>query len=600
MSLRLKLLAAQLPLMLTLVASIAVGGWMASELSANSQRILQDNYRSVLAAQRMMDDGDRINEGLLLELDAARGEEGRAQIAHYRPLFEQELSVQQHNITEPGEKETTAALTAACGKWLPSLDPPPASLDEYLAHAGPALDEVKKQAQAILDLNQDAMVRKSKQAKNDGEQSRTVLILVSLLGLALAVSASTALTSRLLRPLSVLSQAARRIGEGDLAARAVVAGRDEIAKLAQELNTMAERISTYRQSSLGDLLEAQQTAQATIDALPDPVLVLRPAGDLLHVNRAAESVLQVSVEKGLTALDPVVRGACDVIHVHVVGGRGVWAPRGLADALRLVTAEGERHLLPYGAPVYGEEGQIGGTAIVLQDVTRLVRFEELRSNLVATVAHELRTPLTSLRMAIHLLTESKVGELTARQADLVYAAREECERLQSTIDELLDLSRIQSGRIELRKATVKPDEAVLRAVADHQAAAKGAGVELRAAVLPGLPELQADPERLHLVFSNLLSNAIRHAPKGTTVGVSAKVADGFVRFEVADQGPGLAREYHQVVFEKYFQLPGAPGGGAGLGLFIAREVVQAHGGAIGVESELGKGATFWFTLPLKG
>lgn len=600
MSLRLKLLLAQLPLMLTLVASIAVGGWMASELSANSQRILQDNYRSVLAVQRMMDYGDRINEGLLLQLTEGRAAEGKAQIAHFRPLFDQELSVQQHNITEPGEKATTEALTRAYDKWVESLETVPTSLDEYLAHAGPALTEVRKEAQAILDLNQDAMVRKSKQAKNDGEQSRTLLILVSLLGLALAVSASTALTTRLLRPLSVLSQAARRIGEGDLAARAVVAGRDEIAQLAAELNTMAERISTYRQSSLGDLLEAQQTAQATIDALPDPVLVLRPAGDLLHVNRTAESMLQVSVEKGLSALDPAVRGACDVIHAHVVGGRGAWAPRGLADALRLMAAEGERYLLPYGAPVYGEEGQIGGTAIVLQDVTRLVRFEELRSNLVATVAHELRTPLTSLRMAIHLLTESKVGELTARQADLVYAAREECERLQSTIDELLDLSRIQAGRIELRKSAVRPDVAVERAVADHKAAASGAGVELKAQVLPGLPELQADPERLHLVFSNLLSNAIRHAPKGSTVIVSAKVTDGVVRFEVADQGAGLAREYQQVVFEKYFQLPGAPGGGAGLGLFIAREVVQAHGGQIGVESEQGKGATFWFTLPLKG
>jgi signal transduction histidine kinase len=135
------------------------------------------------------------------------------------------------------------------------------------------------------------------------------------------------------------------------------------------------------------------------------------------------------------------------------------------------------------------------------------------------------------------------------------------------------------------------------ALESQRSAAAARQVSLRAEALPGLPAVQADVDRVQLVFSNLLSNAIRHSPEGATVTVRARAADGGVRFEVVDTGPGIPKAYQQAVFEKYFQLPGAPPGGAGLGLFIAREIVQAHGGEIGVESEPGKGSAFWFRLP---
>jgi signal transduction histidine kinase len=200
----------------------------------------------------------------------------------------------------------------------------------------------------------------------------------------------------------------------------------------------------------------------------------------------------------------------------------------------------------------------------LQDVTRLRRFEELRNDLVATVAHEFRTPLTSLRMAVHLLSEEAVGPLTRKQADLMFAAREECDRLQSIVDELLDLSRIQADRIELRTSELDPEE-LIRAV-------------------------------VQLVLDNLISNAIKYGPEGATITVRAAQHGDTMRIEVADHGPGIPADYLQAVFEKYVRVPGAPKGGAGIGLYIAREIVRAHGGDIGVDSEPGKGATFWFTV----
>jgi signal transduction histidine kinase len=303
------------------------------------------------------------------------------------------------------------------------------------------------------------------------------------------------------------------------------------------------------------------------------------------------------VESGLHALEPALRGVLQQALEHVAAGKGAYLPSGLDGALRVATAQGDRHFLLRATPLYAEEGDVAGTTVVLQEVTRLLRVEELRNHLVATVAHEFRTPLTSLQMAVHLLTEERIGPLTERQADLVYAAREDCERLQATVDELLDLSRIQAGRMELRLRDVEAEALVSEAAQAQGGLAEKREIELRSEVLPGSGSVRADADRIQLVLGNLLQNAIRHSPAGATVAIRTASSKASVRFEVVDRGPGIPAEYQHAIFEKYFQLPGTPAGGAGLGLFIASEIVAAHGGEIGVASEAGKGSAFWFTLP---
>jgi signal transduction histidine kinase len=302
-------------------------------------------------------------------------------------------------------------------------------------------------------------------------------------------------------------------------------------------------------------------------------------------------------EQALLGADPAVREVVDAVRQHVVGGHGAFVPHGLEEAVRVSTPDGDRHLLARGTAVYNEGGAVVGVTVALQDVSRLMRFDELKNNLVATVAHEFRTPLTSLRMAIHLCTEEVVGPLTEKQADLLHAAREDCERLQSIVDELLDLSRIQSGRVDLRPVPLDVEALVRDAIDAQRPAAAQRGVELRSEVLPGSGQVLADPERAQLVFTNLLSNAIRHSPQGGVVSVGATGAGDTVRFDVKDAGPGVPHEYQAAIFEKFFRLPGTPNGVAGLGLFIAKELVQAHGGEIGLDSEPGRGSVFWFTLP---
>jgi len=241
---------------------------------------------------------------------------------------------------------------------------------------------------------------------------------------------------------------------------------------------------------------------------------------------------------------------------------------------------------------------VSGAAVVLQDVTRLRRVDELKNDLVATVAHEFRTPLTSLRMAIHLCVEEAAGPVTEKQADLLQAARQDCERLQSIVDDLLDLSRIQAGRIDLVRRPLAPRDLLEDAAGAARDAAEGAGVTLAVHAEGVEAPVAADPERLALILSNLVSNALRHTPRGGAVTLSAAPAGQAVRFEVADTGEGIPREYLDRIFERYFRVPGRRAGGVGLGLYLVRELVQAHGGAVGVESTPGQGSRFWFTLPV--
>jgi len=601
-TLRGKLLAAQAPLALVLVVFGVASTRAITALGGSPELILKDNYRSVLAAERMMEALERLQAQALAR---ATGRKEDPAAGDQASRFEAELAAQEGNITEPGEEEATRRLRTRWAEYRSAFQalaaaPPAARTARYFGELEPLARGVRDAANEVLALNQDAMARKSDRARRAAERNVTLVALLTVAALVLGLLSSLALTARLLRPLGLLAMTVRRIGEGDLEARARVDGKDEIAGLAGEFNTMADRLAQYRRSSLGELLQAQQASQAAIDSLPDPVLVLDPSGAILNLNGAAEAMLRRGGGDGsasLASLDPALRAVVERVRQHVVSGRGAYVPRGFEEAVRVASPEGDRHLLPRATPLYSEQGGVVGATIVLQDVTRLMRFDELKNDLVATVAHEFRTPLTSLRLAIHLCADEVVGPLTEKQADLMAAAREDCERLQGIVDDLLDLSRIQSGRMALKVERLDAGALLEGAEAALRAAVEAGGLAVDRDVPDPAPAVQADRERAQLVLTNLLANAVRHTPPGGRVHLSARADGDVVRFEVRDTGEGIAREHLDRVFEKFYRVPGARSGGVGLGLYISREIVHAHGGAMGVESAPGSGSTFWFTLP---
>jgi signal transduction histidine kinase len=241
--------------------------------------------------------------------------------------------------------------------------------------------------------------------------------------------------------------------------------------------------------------------------------------------------------------------------------------------------------------------QPAGVVLVLSDVTRQRHQDEMKSGVISTVSHQLKTPLTSVRMALHLLLEEKVGPLTEKQAELLVAAREEADRLDRILEELLDIGRIVSGKAPMELRPVPPQKMVSEAVEPYRSAARDGGVSLAVALPDDLPRVWVDPGQIAHVFANLLSNALKYTPPGGTISISAKEEGEVVRFRISDTGVGIPDRYLPRIFEQFFRVPDqGTGTGVGLGLAIVKDIVEAHGGTVAVESREGKGSAFFFSL----
>ena len=602
MTFRRRILLSQLPL----TAALLLVGGMAmrtvSRLGVSAERILQENYRSALAAERMREALDSLDRDALLR---ALGRTPPERDAVLRDGFEAELSLQTANITEAGEATATGRLRSAWKDYQRARALAASAADPSSAFAGQVLEQsngVRAAAEEILALNQAAMVRKSGLARSTAQRLLLFMAGTTLVALVLGFVASTGLIAKTVRPLTALTHTVRRFGEGHLAARARSTGEDELAALGREFNTMAERLERYQKSTLGELLQAQQATQAAIDSLPDPVVVLDRGGAVLNLNRSAEGLFRLDAGGGVDEPLPTLPGLpgerLEAVRAHVLAGHGPYVPRGFEEAVTVEGAGGPRRLLPRATALRSAEGEISGIALVLQDVTRLVRIDELRNDVVSTVAHEFRTPLTSLQMAIHLCGDRAAGPLTEEQAELMAGARQDCDRLLALVDDILDLSRIQAGKIEIESRPANAGALLARAGAAAEPSARAKEITLEVMPSDGELSVLADAERVDVVLANLVGNAVRHTPAHGRIALRVARVGAAARFEVQDTGPGIPLAHRERIFERFFQIPGGARGGLGLGLYISREIVQAHGGAMGIESEEGRGSTLWFTLPL--
>jgi NtrC-family two-component system sensor histidine kinase KinB len=234
---------------------------------------------------------------------------------------------------------------------------------------------------------------------------------------------------------------------------------------------------------------------------------------------------------------------------------------------------------------------------ILSDITQQAQQDDLKRGVISTVSHQLKTPLTSVRMAIHLLLEEDLGGLTEKQAEVLIAAEEDAERLHRILEDLLDIGRIEAGKAPMDFQPVSPHILALDAAEPFRSACQDCGVSMVVELPDDLPEVWADPTRVSHVFANLFSNALKYTDPGGAITLSAEADEEYVRFSVADTGKGIPERYLQTIFEQFFRIPGQESGsGAGLGLAIAKEIVEAHGGTIKAESREAEGSTFTFSL----
>lgn len=400
------------------------------------------------------------------------------------------------------------------------------------------------------------------------------LVLVGILSLFLSMGMT--------RPLRRMRDAAHAMAQGDLDVRVRMFRDDELGELGGALDSLAGEL----RRRLGQLEEEREEMDALIDSMAEGVLAVGPDGTLRRTNPAARAMfdLDEKVEglrpEGIARRQPFLR----VVERARTGEEVPPTELTLDD----------RHLLATARPL-----PQGGAVLVFLDTTELHRLEGVRRDFVANASHELKTPLTVIRGNAETLQDEDLPPETRRR--FVAALRANAERLQTILDDLLDLSRIESGGWTPVSREISVDEVARHAWESFSDAAQEKGVGFEVAVAEDARGLEADPGALGQIFQNLFSNALRYTPAGGRILVRARaVANGDVQIEVQDSGAGIASTHLDRMFERFYRVDPARSraeGGTGLGLAIVRHLVERHGGHVEAESELGRGTTIRLTLP---
>jgi two-component system, NtrC family, sensor histidine kinase KinB len=608
MTLRQRLLLTLTPLVVLFALLGGAGILLLYRVGARIDRILRENYDSVTYMVELNEALERIDSSFNLAL---LGQEETAREMYERnwKKYQDNLLAERHNITLPGEKELVDELVRLTDLYRAEGD----AFYRAPAHSRSAFylgsddkeglvdrfKDIKRVATDIRDLNQKNMVDESARAKASAGTARIWLaagLAVTLLAGLLALGTLRSI----LGPLQDVTESALAIGAGNLNQAVPTGGPEELARLARAFNRMSAQLRDYRQSASARLLRAQRTSQATIDAFPDPVLVLEPGGRVEMANPAARQVLGVSPplenETAVPWQPPeALRGpVADALRVQ-----RPFVTQAFDQTVTFRLANEDRAFLPQVLPIADPYGNTLGAAVVLTDVTRFRLLDQIKTDLVATVSHELKTPLTGVRLAVHLLLEETVGSLTPKQTELLLDARDNAERLLNMIEHLLALARLEQGGEALECSAVTPQSLLSAAAETALPRARDKHVTLTVQDASSLPPIAGDAVRLGRALGNLIDNALTYTEQGGRIVLSARQTAEGVELSVADTGIGIPAEYLGHVFDKFFRVPGrSRGQGTGLGLAIVQEIVTAHHGHVRADSEPGHGTVFRITLPL--
>lgn len=460
---------------------------------------------------------------------------------------------------------------------------------------GAAFNQVRND---LIDSHKQALEHITSGEAHTRDRALLVSGLLSLLGLAvLVLGFATAhnIARRFGQPIEALAKAADQVGQGNFDVTLPVTQASELNQLTRRFGLMADALRKHQATNVDELLAGQQRLQAVLDSIDDGLLIIDRQGCLEHLNPVAQRQLgwdTSRVGSGLT--EALQRPELEQQLRQVLRGGSLDRP---PDDLSIEIDE-ETRLLTYSlTPVCHPEGPILGAVMVLHDVTEQRAFERVRSEFVLRASHELRTPVTGMHMAFGLLRERVAFPPDARENDLLETIGEEMQRLTQLINDLLNFSRYQSGLQKLELTPCAIDQLLEHAQARFAELAVQKEIELFIDLESPLPRIQADVAQLDRVLDNLLHNAIRHTASGGRIRLHARRHAERVIIGVEDNGEGIAYGQQGRIFEPFVQV-GRKKGGAGLGLALCKEIVQLHGGRMGVYSRPGQGTQFYMALPV--
>lgn len=570
--------------------------------------ILSENYRSILAAENMVDVLERQDSGVLL-MFLGDAEKGIAQFRENEGDFLEWLARAKDNITIDGEAELVQSIDAEYNKFRQQFsdmtelrdmanDSQQMPLSTYQNSVHPLFEKVREACVGLRHLNEETMYAASVRAGKVAKRAIWSTVIVAVSALIIALVFSLFLVERFVGPIRRFMDASRKISSGDYTVQVPVETHDELGHLAAEFNQMATQLGRFHEMNIEEIISEKNKGEAILSSIEDGLVVFDTKLKVTGINPAARRILDLGFsEASILQCEGIFPESdiCGLIRKTIERGMQPAVP----DEQRIITInEGKqtRYYLFSVTAIRGRDRKLTGIVLLLKDVTRLREVERLKSEFVMAASHELRTPLTSLGMSVDLLLENVAGKLAEKDRELLQAAHEEVQRMKALVDDLLDLSKIEAGRIELDFENV-----LVPTFFDHLYSVFKSQMDIKEVSLTsemneGLPAVRADANKITWVLTNLVSNALRYVDKGGRIQLMARRIGPYIHLSVRDDGSGISPEYQSKVFQKFFQVKGRETGGTGLGLAICKEIVRAHGGTIWVESTIGQGSTFTFTL----
>lgn len=596
-------------LTIILLLLMTLGGycvWISNTLSEDIGSLISRNYDMLRAVSDLRTANARINTTFLSVRSPTEFSDKLSVYEHERRNLLEKLEQIKRTATTPLEQKAVQRLEALIDDFFSAISRlltlPPRAQQEFAvqqASLGRLDIEIATVCEQLVDINDQAIISQRDAAKERGKRASYVSLGIVLISLSIYGYTSLRLTQGVFKPMRQLRDSIMRVRERNFAELEPIKGEGELTKIAETFNEMAAELHEYILEQDDRVVESNRICRAIMEALPKPVYIVDKNFEVKLLNPRAERFSEALGVPG--QLPSAVRQLVDDAAARGYALVGDDLRRAIeVDVKGYLPGDGKRSFLPQVFSMETNAGAKDGWAVLLMDVTNLRRLDEAKSKAISTIGHEVKTPVTSIRMTLHLLLEEQIGKLTTDQRELIEAGRDDCERLLVVLQSLLELARLESGRVALKPVPTPPPELLDQVDAMHGSLVSNSGRQLvRETPVDTLPLVQADLVHAGRVLGNFVANAVKYGSEGQAITLRAMArADGYVRLSVINFCEQNISEEDQVrLFEPFFRRSGEKVEGAGLGLTIAREIAALHRGRVGVWSGNGQ-IEFYLDLPI--
>jgi len=546
-----------------------------NSLASASENIIKDNKETIVYAEAMLSALSEIN----VNKDAFNN-------------FEKFLLKQKANITEPGEKELTEKLVANF------------QLLKENSNDKDALVAAQTYLFEILDINLNAIENKSKIAADTASKSILIISFLSLFCFIIALILFVKLPGNISNPIDELTRSIKQIAANNYAQRVNFEGHSEFGELATSFNIMTQKLEEYNRSNISKLLTEKKITETLLNKIQYPIIGFDKN---LKINLINEEFLKIS---GLPGKSVIGENILEVAPDNELIRQIIILEPEKTNKLSVGETNSKIHIENQGKDIYYEkeiqvitytpqnekDEYLLGYVIILKNITKFMEHDLARTNFIATVSHELKTPISAIKFSLQLLENTKTGSLNEEQRELIKSCGEDTNNLLKIISELLNLTQVETGKIQLNIMPAKLKDIIQYAINTNKPSAEQRNISIVSDYPADLPDVHVDREKTAWVLTNLISNAIHYSFDDSKIYISIINMGDRVMISVNDTGHGIESKYKDKIFDRYFRVPGTEKEGTGLGLAICKEFIEAQGGQIAVTSEIGKGSTFSIIL----